>query len=104
MYNLIRLIGLLVELKLNHKQLMKFTNKNELNVNNKNVIKNVIDNNVENKIVVANNNIQNHVVVVVVVVLNNNQIEQMMIEVIDLLLLIQYDNYKQMINEIQDQS
>jgi hypothetical protein len=41
-------------------------------------------------------------VVVVGVVLSNNQIEQMMIELIIVWLLIHYDNYNQMINEIKD--
>jgi hypothetical protein len=78
-------------------------NKNESSVNNKNVIKNAIDNNVENKIVVVHNSIQNPVVVAAVVVLNNNQSESMTNEVIDLLQLILCDNYNQMINEIKDQ-
>jgi hypothetical protein len=78
-------------------------NKNESSVNNKNVIKNAIDNNVENKIVVVHNNIQNPVAVAAVVALNNNQSESMTNEVIDLLQLILCDNYNQMINEIRDQ-
>jgi hypothetical protein len=78
-------------------------NKNESSVINKNVIKNAIDNNVENKIVVVHNNIQNPVAVAAVVALNNNQSESMTNEVIDLLQLILCDNYNQMINEIRDQ-
>jgi hypothetical protein len=102
---------LLVELKQNQQQLMKSMNKYEYNANNKNVTVNVIDNNVAIKIevvvvvmlmvVIIRNSIMNPVAVVVVV-LSKNQIDQMTIEMKEVLILIQYDNYNQMINEIKD--